>query len=279
MCTNNRSDFVPGTFRPSEHKSVQGIAVGLRIEGTGTLRWRCYDCTGQPSIITLEALLLPDLPIRLLSPQQLTKDQKNSFIVGSNESILLFQGQCVIIRHGMTNNLPVSFCINATSQECSNSQVYLSTLFFKHTNDNLTEPQGRLLNIHRRLNHVDMQAIQRLYADDPHAKALSSCPIPKCAECIFGTQTRKPKLRRNFRPIDMQASKPGDAVSTDQMISGIGGRIARGFGKSSDQYTCCTFFVDHFSRFAFAHPQTSANAYETLIGKNKFERLARSHGR
>jgi len=187
LCTNNRSDFVPGTFRPSEHKRVQGIAVGLRMEGTGTLRWLCYDCTGQPCIITLEALLLPDLPIRLLSPQQLTKDQKNSFIVGSNETILLFQGRREIIRHGMTNNLPVSFCINATSQECSNSQVYLSTLFLKHTNDNLTEPQRRLLNIHRRLNHVDMQAIQRLYADDPRAKVLSSCPIPKCAECIFGT--------------------------------------------------------------------------------------------
>ena len=62
------------------------------------------------------------------------------------------------------------------------------------------------------------------------------------------------------------------------MISGIGGRAARGFGKSSDQYTCCTFFVDHISRFAFVHPQISVHTYDTLIGKNKFERLERSHG-
>jgi len=123
-----------------------------------------------------------------------------------------------------------------------------------------------------------MKAIQQLYAHDPKARAISSCPIPKCAECIFGTQTRKSKFRRQFRPIDVQASQPGDAVSTDQMISSISGRVPRGFGKSNEQYTCCTFFVDHFSRFAFAHPQLSTSAYETLIGKNKFERLARSHG-
>jgi len=140
------------------------------------------------------------------------------------------------------------------------------------------EPQKKLLNMHRRLNHVDMKAIQQLYADDPKAKANSFCPIPKCAECIFGTQTRKPKFRQQFRSIDVQASKPGDAVSTDQMISSIGGRIPRGFGKSNEQYMCCTFFDDHFSRFAFAHPQLSTNPCDTLIRKNKFERLARPHG-
>jgi len=100
-CTNSRSDFIPGTFRVSEHKRVQGIAEGLRIEGIGMVRWLCHDCSGQPCIITLEALLLQDLPIRLLSPQQLTKDKRNSFIIGSNESILSFHSKRLIVRHDM----------------------------------------------------------------------------------------------------------------------------------------------------------------------------------
>ena len=73
-------------------------------------------------------------------------------------------------------------------------------------------------------------------------------------------------------------AQPGDFVSIDQMVTGSPGLIPFTSGHPSRQcYNMVTMWVDHFSRFLFAHCQEDATMQSTLESKISFESYAKKY--
>jgi hypothetical protein len=72
------------------------------------------------------------------------------------------------------------------------------------------------------------------------------------------------------------ATKPGDVVSVDQLISKTPGLVAQSTGTlTKRRHTVATIFVDQASGLDFVYPQASTSANDTLEAKRAFERFAR----
>ncbi len=75
------------------------------------------------------------------------------------------------------------------------------------------------------------------------------------------------------------ATKPGQCVLVDQMISTQIGFVAQLKGcLTTQQYCAATIFDDHFSRLCYVHLMQSLTSDETLAAKNTFEQFAKQHG-
>ncbi len=75
------------------------------------------------------------------------------------------------------------------------------------------------------------------------------------------------------------ATKPGEMVSVDQMVSTKVGFFTQLKGRlTKKRYRCCTIFVDHYSRMRFVHHQVNDSSMETLTAKLAFEKFATEHG-
>jgi hypothetical protein len=70
--SNKKADFL--TFAPSTSTILQGISSGLKIAGTGTLKWTILNDGGNEITIRLcNSLHVLDTPMCLLSPQHLAQ--------------------------------------------------------------------------------------------------------------------------------------------------------------------------------------------------------------
>ncbi|KAL7460329.1 hypothetical protein ACHAXS_000789, partial [Conticribra weissflogii] len=79
--------------------------------------------------------------------------------------------------------------------------------------------------------------------------------------------------------IDQKATRPGESVSVDQLISTQHGFIAQLKGRLTNQrYRGATVFVDHFSQLLCIHFYMSLTSEETIQAKNAFENFATRHG-
>jgi hypothetical protein len=165
------------------------------------------------------------------------------------------------------------------------------------TNKNIKSSQKQLLLWHWILGHANFQWIQMLAAQ-PHDKNISpiiltkqsnvsSCHIPLCMACQMAKQSRRtPDGTSHISdPTKEMLTKrdhliPGQAVSVDQYMGSIPGRLpnTKGKEKEKDQYTGGTIFVDHASSFIFVRNQFSLRAGETIVSKRAFETLAKSNG-
>ena len=75
-----------------------------------------------------------------------------------------------------------------------------------------------------------------------------------------------------------QASKPGEVVSVDQLISPTPGFVPIHRGKpTTARYNGVTVFVDHYSELSYIHLMKELNAETTVEAKLAFERFANSH--
>ena len=64
-------DFIPDTYHKLSDVSITGISSALSVQGHGTVRYVIHDDTGTPIDLEIEKVLyIPELPIRLISPQQ-----------------------------------------------------------------------------------------------------------------------------------------------------------------------------------------------------------------
>jgi hypothetical protein len=65
--SNNKADFL--TFAPSSSSVLKGIGSGLKIEGTGTIKWTIVSDDGDEITIHLyNSLYVPEAQMCLLSP-------------------------------------------------------------------------------------------------------------------------------------------------------------------------------------------------------------------
>ena len=75
------------------------------------------------------------------------------------------------------------------------------------------------------------------------------------------------------------ASKPGECVSVDHMVSTQAGFYAQLKGKlTNKRYRAASVFVDHFSRIRFVHLMQDLSSEETINAKLAFEQFAAEHG-
>jgi hypothetical protein len=75
------------------------------------------------------------------------------------------------------------------------------------------------------------------------------------------------------------ATKPGECVTVDQIMSTEVGFYAQLKGKLTKKcYNCITVFVHHSSCLRFIHLQLDNSLAETLAAKLAFEQYAAKHG-
>ena len=143
-----------------------------------------------------------------------------------------------------------------------------------------SDATAELMRWHYRLGHLPFVKLQQLAKNGEIPRRLAKVTPPKCAGCIFGAMTKK-KWRDNTQDTHhiFVATKPGECVSVDQMISTQVGFVAQLKGRLTTQrYRAATIFVDHYSRVRYVHLMQSLTSIETIAAKRAFERFADQHG-
>ena len=97
--TPDLSDFIDGTYAVQENQ-ISGIGSGLNSLGIGEVNWTFIDNDNKPVTMKLTCLHVPDIPCRLLPPQQIAQ-QGNSKLpegawLGKNSSAKVFYDGHVI---------------------------------------------------------------------------------------------------------------------------------------------------------------------------------------
>lgn len=139
--------------------------------------------------------------------------------------------------------------------------------------------QAELLSYHERFGHFSFPRLQLMARAGLIPKYLSKVPIPVCPGCAYGKAHRKPIRHKGKRNRLRQATRPGEVVSMDQLVSPTSGFVPTHRGNPTVQrYIGATVFVDHYSDFTYVHLMTKLNAETTVEAKNAFERIAKSHG-
>ena len=125
--TNDLSDFT-SKVKSVKPMDIQGIASNLTATATGNLTWLVEDSNGTQTKIETQALYVPGLPIRLLSPQHLAYTYGNEpdiFTIRARTSTLKWNSTEKIIHHYKRTNLPT---LHATN-EFSTRQLKYHLLF------------------------------------------------------------------------------------------------------------------------------------------------------
>lgn len=269
---NELFDFVEA----GSNIQLKGIAKGLRVLGFGSMRVKYQDRSGEVRFLTLRHVGLVSISyaypaLRLLSPQTLCRDEKNasqllSFSTHASHAELKFSNHEVKIPYSQSNNLP---CFYVRIQREERALAFPAA---QSMNLNLTTAQNSLLLYHMRLGHVDMRVIQDLSRLGLAPRNLASCMIPRCSDCIFGKQVRKPT--GSSCTISGKLD-PGDAVHCDQLISGHPG-IYINLTKD-ERVTVVNVFVDAASRLPKAFFTHTTTAEQAVLSKISFERFAGEH--
>ena len=277
--TNCLSDFV-GDVSSIDNVNIAGIGSNLSATARGTVRWIVHTDNGLLVPIEIDALYVPALPIRLLSPQQLGKQNISSdqptFTMRGNTSTLVWQGHSKTITHQAQSTLPVLFASTARTTNVHKAHLSAYVTLSHDNRSKFSKGQLELLHIHNRLCHLPMDIIQKCY---PVSKAAKSCRVPVCASCSFGKQTRHPFRKSASGQISKDNMKPGDLISTDHFESSLPGRYFTGSGSHiAPIIRICTLFRDSASHLMFVHLQQSTKVSETVLTKSKFERFCHQFG-
>ena len=134
---------------------------------------------------------------------------------------------------------------------------------------------------HYRLGHLPFAKLKMLAKNGEIPRRLAKVPPPKCAGCLFGAMTKVPWRGRESKSTHeiFVATKPGECVSVDHMISTQQGFFAQMKGKlTRKRYRAASIFVDHFSRLRYVHLMQDLSSDETIKAKLAFERFAAEHG-
>jgi hypothetical protein len=109
---------------------------------------------------------------------------------------------------------------------------------------------------------------------------LAKVPAPKCTGCLFGAMTKLPWRSKELTSSHkvFVATKPGECVSIDHMISTHVGFFAQLKGKLIFKwYRAASIFVDHFSHLRFVHLMQDLPSNKTIKAKEAFEQFAAEH--
>ena len=108
--TPDASDFIDGTYAVQDNQ-ISGIGSGLHSLGIGEVNWIFSDKDNKPVTMKLTCLHVPNIPCRLLPPQQIAQ-QGNSKLpegawLGKNSSAKVFyDGHVIDFPYDKQSNLP-----------------------------------------------------------------------------------------------------------------------------------------------------------------------------
>ena len=96
----------------------------------------------------------------------------------------------------------------------------------------------------------------------------------------MGKAHRRPVTHiSKMRPIDAEDLQLEDRVSVDQIESSTPGMVVTYSGKlTSARYHAALLYTDHASRYMYIKCHYSTGGVEAVLGKQKFEQLATTHG-
>jgi hypothetical protein len=135
---------------------------------------------------------------------------------------------------------PLTFNINPKHEE--DKYVCLAAI-----ND-----QAQIKRWHYRLGHLAFSKLKQLVLNGKIPLRLAKVKPPACAGCLFGAMTKVPWKRQETSSKVFVATKAGQCVIVDQMISMQVGFIAQLKGTlTKKRYTAATIFVDHFLRLKY----------------------------
>jgi hypothetical protein len=143
-----------------------------------------------------------------------------------------------------------------------------------HTIPEEIDPKDLFMAYHIRLGHLPFDRIQMAAKQGLLPSRIANCHVPKCASCLFGPW----RTHGHIGHISRTATKPGDVVSVDQLISKTPGLVAQSTGiLMKRRHSVATIFVDQASGIDIVYPQESTSAKDTLAAKQAFERFAKQH--
>jgi hypothetical protein len=189
---------------------------------------------------------------------------------------------------------PVSSTVQEQKAEPSHSVAHLEHSFeanpdlIKQEPDPLSDIElahhSRRMELHHwhlRLGHLSHAKLDEMAKTGIIPKRLSGIQPLKCASCTYGDMTRRPWRTNKTSPGAIKhASKPGEFVSVDQMVSTTPGFVAQLKSPvlTRRRYSVATIFVDHFSSLSYVHLQETQSSQDTLAAKQAFEAYARDRG-
>lgn len=305
MSTGIRSDFKEFTDTGYENIELDGIASGLKIQGTGIVHYDVVMDDGTRVTLRLKALYVPDLATtRLISPQGIRTSDGNpvTFMTHTNEdendsyaelwikkNVPGWQQHLPIhtmkIHYNRQDNLPTHVAsLPTTSDECLKALTGAIDVTAAN-NKNLTGSQKELLKWHYRLGHIGFQHLRWLVRSKQlsvkDSKRVANCDTVKCASCEYGKAVKRPTnstVKRQKEDKEMQIKQedlhPGKRVSVDHYQSAQPGRLysSRGSSKAADMFCGGVIFVDHATGFVEVRHQISLDAAETIKSKLHYEK-------
>jgi Reverse transcriptase (RNA-dependent DNA polymerase) len=301
-CTTSASgdhtDFIPDSLMEiKEAIALEGIGGSLQVTHKGTMRYEVVLDNGDVEVITTPGMYMPDLNIRLFSPQahaaHLNEVEGNKTwqytLNWAGSKFHFAPGKDLSISNDPTLKLPTLQCFNNAVET---AEALALTCVTDERNQNLTNLQKTLLQWHFKLGHVGFQNLQwigRMGWLGPRGEKMGATSVeaPICGSCQYGKQERTPKggstiTKDQERDGITKADKlePGDLIFSDQYESRVPGKVfgKRGAAISSNSYCGGTIFVDAASGRIFNRHQVSLNAHETVETKHLFERDAASAG-
>lgn len=188
---------------------------------------------------------------------------------------------------------PTPFNLNGTSKLSAEAKVLprqpsvqnYSTQTHREKTSTLNEPLTRrdvaeFLQWHVRCNHAPFKLIRWASRIGILPRKLSKVENVMCSACMYGKQKRKPwRTKGSHSSTIRKATKPGECVSVDQLITKTPGLVPQTTGRlTKARYTVATIFVDHASDLDYVYLQESTNAMETIEAKQEFERFCQQHG-
>ena len=278
--TPDESDFIDGTFLPQEHY-VGGIASGLKTLGVGKVLLTFKDTNDKDVTMELECLHCPDLPVRLLPPQQIgSHPTTNSFpngawIGGGTSAKVTYDGHVIEFPYDPTTHLPTKKMNLGCTRFCS----FVSAFQKDVSADNLSASQRTLLRIHHRYDHTSMTDIRSWATLGLYNLPIdiARCDIPICPACAFGLARKRKKDSGSIGPDN---PNPGDFVSVDTMVAGTPGLIPFTSGRTSDRrFASSTFWVDMASKYIHLNHQEKNDCEAALRSKTEFETFSESYDR
>ena len=307
--TFEKKDFVSYN-RKDESKVLKGIAKGLNIVGEGVIQYQFQADDGSDIVLNIKAYHVPDMPMRLISPQDMRTIKGNPLKFSTLTPHCRRQGfarlevkpdqlnwddmppiQTKKVNLSSRDNLPWLQVRTPQSMEETISCFAATVDLTSEKNKNLSPAQKELMVWHQRLGHASFSQIQWLARSGKlpikNAKAVGNCTIPMCASCQFAKQRRRPTKatkKTNKSDKEMEIKKddlfPGQRISADHYQSAVPGRTysSRGSYHPENMFNGGTIFVDHASGKIFLHHQESLSASESIKSMLKLEREAAESG-
>ncbi len=121
---------------------------------------------------------------------------------------------------------------------------------------------------HYHLGHLSFTKLKQLVLNGEIPQRLAKVKPPACAGCLFGAMTKVPQRGRETSSEVFVATKAGQCISVDQLVSTQVGFIAQLKGTlTKKHYMAATIFVDHYSWLKYIHLMTKLTSKETMEAK------------